>query len=256
MRIRNDAELANVSDVGCVREGNEDYFLYCEPEEDGDFARRGRLIVIADGMGGCNSGEVASRLAAETIRDVFLREETGDPREVLIIGFQAAHQAIIELGAEEPEMHGMGTTCCAAILRRGLLYYGHVGDSRIYLIRNGQSTALTADHSLVANMVSDGLISPEEAREHPRRNVLTAALGMDSESLSGDFPPHPTQLVAGDTLLLSTDGLHGLVSAEEMALAVGGQSLGAACRELVARARVRGGPDNITVQMLRVSEVN
>jgi PPM family protein phosphatase len=255
MRIREDVELANISDVGCKREGNEDYFLYSEPEDDDEFARRGRLIVIADGMGGHNAGEVASRLAAEVIRDVYLHTEITDPRQVLIAAFQSAHQAIVELAESDPEMRGMGTTCCAAILRNGLLHYGHIGDSRIYLIRNGKPSLLTSDHTLVANLVRNGSISIEEAEQHPQRNVLTAALGLDSESLAGDFPIEALQLVPGDIILLSTDGLHGLVSAEEMAQASANQRLKDACEELVARAKVRGGHDNITVQMIGVRRV-
>lgn len=257
MQIRPDVELANCSDVGCVRTGNEDYFLYIEPEDDEEFARRGRLILVADGMGGRAGGEVASRVAAETIRNIFLGEQASAvaPREVLIAGFQAAHQAILELAAEEPELSGMGTTCCAAILQNGRLYFGHVGDSRIYLIRDGRATALTEDHSVVARMVRDGLITPEEAEHHAQRNVITAALGVDLESVAGDFPLQPLDLIAGDILLLCTDGLHGLVSADEMALTTENQPLTQACQELVGRAKVRGGPDNITVQLLGVRQV-
>lgn len=255
MQIRSDVELANISDVGCERTGNEDYFLYVEPEDDAEFAQRGRLILVADGMGGCAGGEVASRMAAETIRDVFLGEAESDSRSVLIAGFQAAHQAILNLASEVAELRGMGTTCCAAILKNGRLHYGHVGDSRIYLIRGGKAEALTEDHSLVARMVRDGLLSAEEAEQNSQRNVLTAALGMESESLTGDFPLQPLQLVAGDIILFCTDGLHGLVNGDEMALTTARQSLTEACKELVGWAKVRGGPDNITVQLLGVRRV-
>ena len=255
-RIRPDVELANLSDVGCEREGNEDYFLYSEPRDDDEFQRSGRLILVADGMGGRNGGEVASTLAAESVRDVFLQSGgADDPRSVLIAGFQEAHRAILDLAAREPELRGMGTTCSAAILKQGLMYYGHIGDSRIYLIRGGHAGPLTEDHNVVARMVRNGLLSAEEAQHHEQRSVLTAALGMDSESLCGDFPVDPLPLVPGDVILLCTDGLHGLVSDEEMALTMSGQSLTEACRELVARAKVRGGPDNITVQLLRVRRV-
>jgi protein phosphatase len=127
-----------------------------------------------------------------------------------------------------------------------------VGDSRIYLIRDGAAMALTEDHSLVARMVRDGLLTPEEAEHHEQRNVLTAALGVDSASIAGDFPSEPLQLLPGDIILLCTDGLHGIVSDREMALATTEQSLTEACRELVGLAKVRGGPDNITVQLLGI----
>jgi protein phosphatase len=255
MLIRSDVELANSSDVGCVREGNEDYFLYIEPQDDEDFRLRGRLILVADGMGGCAGGEIASKLAAEIVRDAFLGEPEDDPRTLLIAGFQAAHQAILDLAQREPELQGMGTTCSAAILKNGRLQYGHVGDSRIYLIRDGYAKPLTEDHSLVARMVRDGLLSPEEAEHSDRRNVLTAALGVDLESVAGDFSLQPFDLIVGDVILLCTDGLHGAVSAEEMARAVAHRPLTQACQELVGLAKARGGPDNITVQLLGVERV-
>ena len=256
LRIRTDVEVANQSDAGCERPENEDYFLYIEPRDDEEFHSRGRLVLVADGMGGCNGGEVASRLAADMVRDVFLRAKaTDEPRDVLIEGFQLAHEAILRMAREERELHGMGTTCCAAILKRGELYYGHVGDSRLYLIRDGQAKPLTEDHSVVARMVKEGKLTPEEAHNHPQKNVLTAALGIEADLVAGDFSPDPLPLVAGDIVLLCTDGLHGLVSDQEMALTMQDQSLTEACRELVARAKVRGGPDNITVQLLKVRSV-
>ncbi len=254
MRIRPDVELANSSDAGCEREVNEDFFLYCEPDDDTDFAHRGRLLVVTDGMGGQSGGEVASRLAAEVVRDTFLASEEKDPRQILIEGFTRAHRAILCMAEEEPELKSMGTTCCAAILRKKKLYYGHTGDSRIYLLRNGAAEQLTEDHSLVAQMVREGLITVEQAKHHRRRNVIQQALGMDSDAVSGDFPSAPLELIANDVVLLCTDGLHGLVSGQEMVHALAGQSLSDACRELVALAKVRGGPDNITVQLLAVRQ--
>jgi protein phosphatase len=265
MRIRSDVEVANISDVGCERTGNEDYFLYHEPDDDAEFEHRGRLVLVADGMGGRNGGEVASHLAAEVIRDVYLRAGNGDnggadprgadPRSVLIEAFQQAHQAILSMANTEMELRGMGTTCCAAIFKNGLMYYAHIGDSRIYLVRNGEAVPLTEDHSLVARMVRDGILTPEQARNHDNRNVLTAALGVDSDSVAGDFPIDPQELITGDIIAMCTDGLHGLVSDEEIALTTSHQSMREACKELVGRAKVRGGPDNITVQLLRVEQV-
>jgi protein phosphatase len=256
VRVREDVELANISDVGCERTENEDYFLYIEPRDDSDFEQSGRLILVTDGMGGRNGGEVASRLAAEAIRDVFWeRAGIDDSRSLLIAGFQAAHRAILEAAEESPELRGMGTTCCAGILKNGQLYCAHVGDSRIYLIRGGRAEALTEDHNVVARMLREGLLTAEEAQHHEKRNVLTAALGIDSESLAGDFPVEPIPLMPEDIILLCTDGLHGLVSDEELANTMAEQSLTEACRELVALAKARGGPDNITAQLLRVRHV-
>jgi protein phosphatase len=255
MRIRDDVELANASDVGCSRLQNEDYFVYMELEDDAMFAQRGRLIVVSDGMGGRCGGEVASRIAAEAVRDAFADSSEANPRMVLIDGFQRAHWSILQRAAAEPDLRGMGTTCCAAIIRDGQLYYGHVGDSRIYLLRDGVAEQLTEDHSLVADMVRQGLLTPEQAEHHECRNVITQALGVESDSLAGDFPAQPRELKQGDIILLCTDGLHGLVESREFALAVANQSLAEACKELVALAKVRGGPDNITVQMLGIRQV-
>jgi PPM family protein phosphatase len=135
------------------------------------------------------------------------------------------------------------------------MYYGHVGDSRIYLIRDHHAEQLTEDHSLVASMVRDGLLTAEQAQHHAQRNVITQALGVDSKSLSGDFPSEPLQLATGDIVLICTDGLHGLVNGAEMALTVQDQSLAEACGELVSLARLRGGPDNITLQLLGIRRV-
>lgn len=256
MQIRPDVELTNASDAGCARTNNEDYFLYCEPEEEGEFQRRGRLAVVCDGMGGCNGGEVASHLAAETLRNVFLTSSESDPRQVLIEGFASAQRAIVFQAAEDSSLRGMGTTCSVAIVRGGKLYLGHIGDSRIYLIRDGEIQQLTEDHSLVARMVSEGLLTPEQAERHEKRNILTQALGMDSETVCADFPVEPLELKPNDAILLCSDGLHGLVSASEMALTLHDQPLRAACQELIALAKVRGGPDNVTLQILAIREVD
>jgi PPM family protein phosphatase len=255
--VRSDVDVANISDVGCERVENQDYFLYMEPQSDDDFERCGRLVLVTDGMGGCNGGEVASRLAAETVRDIFVTAKAAqDPRSVLIESFQAAHRAILDLAREEPVLRGMGTTCCAVILKHGSMYYAHVGDSRIYLIRGLRAHQLTEDHSVVARMIRNGLLTVDEAQSHGARNVITAALGLDAESVAGDFPVDPQELLPGDIVLLCTDGLHGLVRDDEMARAtVEEESLTDACRALVALAKDRGGPDNITVQILSVKRV-
>src|ERR1700674_359821 len=127
MTIRTDVELANATDVGCLREVNEDYYVFIEPEDDADFAQRGRLVLVADGVGGHIGGRIASRLAAHTIRDVFLSSPAQNPREVLIEGFLQAHRAIQERSTASADLDGMATTCTSAILRDGKLTLGHIG---------------------------------------------------------------------------------------------------------------------------------
>ena len=250
MTIRPGIELANLTDVGCERPDNEDYYCYAEPESEPDFQRKGRLAIVADGMGGQAGGQVASGIAVETVRDIYLNHPGDDPREALSAGFEAAQAAILEQARQYPELEGMGTTCTAAVVRDGQLYSGQVGDSRLYLMRGFSITQLTKDHSVVAQMVRDGLLTPEQAATHPDRNVLTAALGMES-ALSSDFP-EAVPLQPGDILLICSDGLHGLVGSEEMLAVTAGSPPSEACHELVRIAKDRGGFDNITVQILRI----
>jgi protein phosphatase len=251
MQIRPDIELGNLTDVGCEREANEDYYIYFEPDGDRDFDSKGRLLVVADGMGGHNGGQTASRLATDCVRDTFL-QSCGDPHTTLVEAFSRAQQAILQQAAADPDLDGMGTTCTAAILRRGQLDYGHIGDSRLYLLRDGSLSQLTEDHSYVHQLVKSGVLTPEEAQDHEQRNVLTAALGMRSSTVAADFSPSPIPLQAGDIVLLCSDGLHGLVSSSELLQIAGQQPPSDACKSLVSLTRQRGAPDNITVQILRV----
>ena len=251
MNIRPGIELANLTDVGCERADNEDNYCYAEPESDAELEKRGRLVVVADGMGGQEGGQVASRLAVDTVREVFLYGEDSDPAAALMSAYQSAHAAIQEFAREHPELTGMGTTCTSAVLQDGRMTYGHVGDSRLYLMRNGEITRVTRDQSYVQQMVESGVISAEEAKTHPSRNILTSALGSES-TVQADFAEAPIPLQESDILLLCTDGLHGLVSDEEM-LAVSSQSAPReACKKLVEMAKERGGYDNITVQIVRI----
>ncbi len=252
MIIRPGIELANLTDTGCHRAENEDYYCYAEPEDDLVFQRKGRLAVVADGMGGHEGGQVASTIAVDTVRDVYLNDPANDPGQALRSAFQNAHTAIQEYAHQHPELHGMGTTCTAAALLDSQLCYGHVGDSRLYLIRGYNISRLTQDHSRVGRMVQDGLLTADEASVHPERNVLTAALGMESGT-PGDFSETALPLVSGDILLICTDGLHGLVNDQELLAVAGSQPPADACKELVRMAKDRGGFDNITLQILRVA---
>ena len=251
MIVRPGIELANLTDPGCVRERNEDYYCYLEPDDDEAFRTHGRLVVVADGMGGHEGGELASGIAVEKVRDTW-SGGTGDPSDLLIAALSNAHSAIQEYAIEHPEFAGMGTTCTAVALIGNLLYYGHVGDTRLYLIRNGAIRRLTHDHSLVQKLVDSGVITEEQAAEHPDRNVLVSALGMHG-AVAVDVPEAGVPLEPGDTLLVCTDGLHGLVKDAEMLDAVTRCEPRQACQELVQLAKDRGGPDNITVQIVRLA---
>ena len=250
MIVRPGIELANLTDPGCVRERNEDYYCYFEPDDDAAFRVRGRLIVVADGMGGHEGGEIASGIAIETVRSVWAGG-SGDPAEDLLDALSKAHAAIQEYAREHPELAGMGTTCTAVAVIGEALSYGHVGDTRLYLIRKGEIRRVTHDHSLVQRLVDSGAITEEQAAEHPDRNVLVSALGMKG-SVTVDVPEAPIPLEPGDILLVCTDGLHGLVSDAELLDTAAGNNPRDACQRLVQLARDRGGPDNITVQIARL----
>ncbi|HLG98060.1 MAG TPA: Stp1/IreP family PP2C-type Ser/Thr phosphatase [Bryobacteraceae bacterium] len=251
MQIRPGIELANLTDIGCHRPENEDYYCYFEPDRESDFQRKGRLAIVADGMGGHEGGQIASRIAVERLRDSYLAQPDGDPREALIAAFRDAHTAVQDYAREHPEFQGMGTTCTTAVLRDNQLTYGHVGDSRLYLIRGSTISQLTEDHSYVQRLVREGALTPEEAAVHPERNVLTSALGIES-GVRADFSSEPIAMEAGDVLLLCTDGLHGLLSDQELLANAAAPPAERACRALVETAKARGGFDNITLQILRI----
>lgn len=252
MKIRTGIEVSGQSDIGCLRQNNEDSFGYWEPADDRNFERQGRLAIVADGMGGYEGGQEASRLAVETLTSVYRSHESDDPQQALIDGLQAAHEAIRRYGIAHPELRGMGTTCTAIAIVHDGLHYVHVGDTRLYLIRDGQIQQVTRDHSYVGRLVEAGMISREEAETHPQRNILTAAVGTAPE-LMMDSPGHPEPLRPDDVLVICSDGLWGQVHDAEMLSAIENhKNLDDAGRELIELARQRGGPDNITVNLLRV----
>lgn len=251
MRIRAGIELGNLTDIGCQREENQDSYCYAEPESDEQFQTKGRLVMVADGMGGYEGGKIASSIAVDVLRSTYLNSTIEDPEGALADALTTAHLAIRCFAREHPEYSSMGTTCIAAVLCNGSLYYGHVGDSRLYLLRDSQITQLTRDQTLTERMVDEGLLRADEIREHADRHVLTAAMGV-GESLAAEFPSAPIPLLPDDFLLLCTDGLYDLINDDELRVLAGQGEPGTACRQLVETAKSRGGPDNITVQIVKV----
>jgi len=227
---------AAATDVGLVREGNEDSYL-----------TEGPLFAVADGMGGHRGGEVASQLAVETLEKLF-KEGAGDlPDQV-----QEANRVVFERSVLDRKVAGMGTTLTAALVEGDRVRLAHVGDSRAYLLRDGQLRLLTEDHTLVHRMVSEGEISKEEAETHPQRSVLTRALGVDTVV---DVDDDSLQVRPGDRLLLCTDGLTSMVSEDEIedVLRTVPDPQEAAQR-LVRMANEAGGVDNTTVVILDFSD--
>lgn len=247
-------EFAALSDVGKVREHNEDYFGHAAPAA--EHAReRGWLFALADGVGGQDRGEVASRLAIETLQSGFHDFRPNEaPAACLQRLVQAANLKIYETAATaRPGGSSMCTTIVACLLRFDRIVIAHVGDSRCYLIRRGSAAALTGDHSLVAEQVRMGLLSHEEAAKSERRHVLSRSLG-GNMFVNVELNDH--QLLAGDVLLLSSDGFHGSLSSGEIAVAVGQfHDLLQSAQHLIELAREKDGADNITVQLIRVKQV-
>ena len=253
MKVHPGLEVAGLSDVGCQRENNEDCYAYWEAEDEDAFRRLGRLAIVADGMGGCEGGQHASRIAVETVVDSYSRAGKGeDVQQLLIQAFTQANARVQHEAMENPGLHGMGTTLTAFVLAGDHLHYAHVGDSRLYLLRDAKLRVLTHDHSLVARLVANGVVRPEDAENHPQKHVLTAAIGV-SDEIAPDVPADSLRIARGDVLLLCTDGMWGQMSGQEIIQILSSQTPQAACRALVALAKEHGGPDNITVQVARVS---
>ncbi len=251
MKVRTGIEVSGQTDIGCLRKNNEDSFGYWEPEDDAEFQRKGRLAIVADGMGGYEGGQEASQMAVDALLRVYEEFAAGEPQQALIDGLQAAHENIRQYGLTHPALRGMGTTCTAIAIVNDGLYFVHVGDTRLYLVRDGRIIQVTRDHSYVGRLVEAGMISREEAETHPQRNILTAAVGTNPELIM-DSPGRSEPLHAKDVLLLCSDGLWGVVHDAEILAAVEKNDVEGAGRELIELARERGGPDNITVTILRL----
>lgn len=243
--------IASLTDVGRQRANNEDSYLYWEPDSEKEFLRKGRLAIVADGMGGYEGGQEASRLAVETVRSFYDRNFTGDPQQTLVTAFETAHANIQRYASEHTEFQGMGTTCTALAILGRQLFFAHVGDSRLYCISEKKISRLTRDHSYVGRLVESGIVRSEDAESHPQRHILTAALGSGRE-VAPDVPEPPVILEEGDSLVLCTDGLWSLVNEAELAAVVRSETPSESTLALVNMALERGGPDNITVVILRI----
>lgn len=237
------------TDTGLVRSENQDFGTYTTPAEENVSHPGGRLLIVADGMGGHRGGATASRLAVETVKAQYLGSETADIATALRESLLRANARIYSEAQTTPELRGMGTTTSVLAVRNDEGWLAHVGDSRIYRVREDAIEQLTDDHSLVATMVREGLLTPAEAETHPRRNVLQRSMGVQ-EDVEVDVKG-PFALQEGDTFILCSDGLHGVVREEEMR-EVARMPIDAAADEFVRRALSRGAPDNVTVIVARV----
>ncbi|HEX3254647.1 MAG TPA: Stp1/IreP family PP2C-type Ser/Thr phosphatase [Gaiellaceae bacterium] len=234
------ADSAGFTDPGRKRRRNEDSYVIDPP-----------LFAVADGMGGAQAGEVASRLAAAAFRE-FHGADDLDPEERLVAIIQEANRRIFERASDDAQVSGMGTTITAALVASEGLVIGHVGDSRAYRLRDNQFEQLTDDHSLVADLVRSGRLTPEEADVHPQRSVITRALGTDPEV---DVDTFTVGAESGDLFLLCSDGLTTMVGDEDISkLLTAARDLEQAGKGLVKAANRAGGEDNVTVVLFRLAE--
>jgi serine/threonine protein phosphatase PrpC len=244
---------AELSSPGPVRDNNEDFVGFWQPQTLEEKRSVGTLAALADGVGGMDRGEVASRLAVETSLSTF-REAKGDesPQQLLTRMFNAANLAVFDKGMENHGKSRMATTLCLAILRNDEIVVGNVGDSRVYLVRKGEIRQLSTDHSYVGMQQKFGLISEQDAKTSEHRSVLTRSVGQDPV-IRVDVE-HVTAF-KGDRLVLCSDGLYAHVADGEIAEIVMRLSPAQACRQLVALAESRGTDDNLSIQVISISDV-
>lgn len=239
----NGVVIASLSHVGRVRAANEDH---CD-----EFRASGgeELLVVADGMGGHRGGATASRLAVRTIGEVF--DDDGPKDEALLArAIGIANERVLEKARNTPELRGMGTTVVMVLLAGGGRgWVAHVGDSRAYRLRDGRLDPLTEDHSVVAAMVREGLLTTEQAAVHPRRNEILRSVGVDA---AVEPEIRALEILPGDRYLLCSDGLSGLIDDDEIAAVLRSEPPAEAVRTLVDAANDRGGMDNITVQIAAI----
>jgi len=250
-----DVEFAELSDPGRVRDHNEDFLGHALPASPAEVRSHGWLFALADGVGGHERGEVASRTAVESVLAGFRRAQAGDAHYALMQRLvNGANLQVYEAGmGTGPGGTAMATTIVACALRYDRAVVANVGDSRCYLVRHGSATLLTRDHTVANDQVRMGLLSAEEAGDAETRHLLTRSLG-NNLFVNPDIKEH--QVIPGDVLVLCCDGLHGAVTSEEIAsLAGNGAELEGSARRLVALANEKDGADNITVQLIRIRSV-
>jgi PPM family protein phosphatase len=245
-------KFAAKTDLGRIRENNEDKFDFYETEDPTVLAHRGCLYAVADGMGGHAAGQIASEMALKNLIQHYYDSPNDDVPTSILEALSTANEAIYNLSQMIKERSGMGTTLTAAVVLEDRVYVGQVGDSRAYLLRNGEIRQVTFDHSWVAEQVRAGALTEEEAESSPYRNVITRSIGTQPTVEPDVFIESATP---GDTWVLCSDGLTGHVSAEEIRLIASSQAPAEAARQLIELANSRGGRDNITVFVFTIRDL-
>lgn len=239
------------TDVGCVREVNEDSVSHIIPRDEETLKRRGTLTVVADGMGGHASGEIASQMAVELISGYYYADWDHSPDDALVLAIERANADIYEASVSDEKFYGMGTTVIAFVILEDQAYSAHVGDSRLYHLNGRHLELLTIDHSEVMEMVKLGILSMEEAANHEDKNVILQALGTKPKVNVEISVPLPVNLY--DEFLLCSDGLSDMVSDEEIGkIWFEADDIYFACKDLINQAKINGGHDNVSVGIIRI----
>jgi protein phosphatase len=249
LRVKALVTIAAKTDLGRVRENNEDKFEFYVPEDDARLASRGQVFIVCDGMGGHAAGQIASELSVKTFIDVYYSHPAEDPEAAMTAAVVAANRFVNDVGRAVPARKGMGTTLSALVLLQEKAYVVQVGDSRIYRLRNGELLMLTHDHTWVDDAVRAGLISAAEAENHPYKHVLTRAIGGDADVKPDIFSD---DILVGDVYLLCSDGLINHVSDDVIGEVLRTKAPAEAAWNLVGQALQGGGSDNTTVQIVRI----
>lgn len=246
--MRQQITIAHRTDTGLERQHNEDAIICLCDERHNCY-----LLVVADGLGGTSCGQIASQLAVQTIRQNFFGTADGNLtiNQRLDFAINEANRTILSRAQRDRYCRGMGSTCAVLTLTDEYAHLAHLGDSRIYLIRDNCIRLLTRDHSRAQRMLDDGLITAEEAINHPDRDWLDRALGLRPE-IKPDIKPEPILVRQEDTFVVCTDGLTNQVRDEEILRIVQRAPVARACDALITLANQRGGPDNITIAIARI----
>ncbi len=252
LKVRTRITVGAKTDLGRVRENNEDKHEFFIPEDEAQLARRGMAFVVCDGMGGHAAGQIASELATKTFLDVYFNHPSESPASALLAGIKSANRYVLDVSLAVPARRGMGTTLSAVVLIQDQAWIAHVGDSRIYRRREGRFEQITEDHTWVSDALKLGIIQPEEAATHQNRHMLSRAIGTE-ENVPADI--FPIDLQGGDTFLLCSDGLINHVGDETISLTLAQFGPSEAAWRLVGQALIGGGSDNCTVMVVRVDEL-
>lgn len=243
LKVRPVVRVASKTDLGRVRENNEDKYEFFIPEDDATLASKGLVFVVCDGMGGHEAGQIASELATKTFLDVYLNYPNVDTEAALRASVTAANRFVLDVARAVPSRRGMGTTLSALVLLQDTGYIAQVGDSRIYRLREGALEQLTIDHTWVEDMVRGGVMTRDIAETHPNKHMLMRAIGTENDAVPDIFT---FGLREGDKYFLCSDGLTNHVGDDEIARILDEAGPSEACWRLVNAALVGGGSDNTT----------